>query len=100
VGVDIINPLQVVCQSMDTQVLKETFGDRICFCGAVDTQYVLPCGTQEEGREETKKRIADLAPGGGYFLGAVHNIQADVSPENILTMYRTSEDFGRYPIRL
>jgi uroporphyrinogen decarboxylase len=100
VGVDILNPVQVACKSMDTKVLKETFGDRICFCGAVDTQYVLPYGTQEEVREETKKRIADLASGGGYFLGAVHNIQADVSPENIMTMYRTSQEFGSYPIRL
>jgi uroporphyrinogen decarboxylase len=100
VGVDILNPVQVACKSMDTKVLKDTFGDQICFCGAVDTQYVLPYGTQEEVREETKKRISDLAPGGGYFLGAVHNIQTDVSPESIMTMYRTSEAFGCYPIRL
>jgi uroporphyrinogen decarboxylase len=54
VGVDILNPVQVACESMDTKVLKETFGDRICFCGAIDTQYVLPYGTPEEIREETK----------------------------------------------
>ena len=42
VGVDILNPVQVACESMDTKVLKETFGEQICFCGAVDTQHVLP----------------------------------------------------------
>jgi uroporphyrinogen decarboxylase len=50
--------------------------------------------------EEVKKRIADLAPGGGYVLTAVHNIQKGVSPENFCRMYEAANKYGKYPIRL
>jgi uroporphyrinogen decarboxylase len=98
VGVDILNPVQVSCNGMDTAALKERFGDRISFCGAVDSQRVLPRGTIEDVRAETRRRIGDLSPGGGYLLAAVHNIQADVPPENIAAMYAAGEEFGHYPI--
>jgi uroporphyrinogen decarboxylase len=57
---------------------------------------VLPRGTPAEVREEVRKRIADLGPGGGYVLGAVHNIQAEVPVENILAMFEAAREFGRY----
>lgn len=47
-------------------------------------------------REEVKRRISDLAPGGGFVFNAVHNIQADVPPENVAAMYETALEFGRY----
>jgi uroporphyrinogen decarboxylase len=37
-------------------------------------------------RAEVRKRIRDLAAGGGYVLAAVHNMQEDIPPENILAM--------------
>jgi len=57
---------------------------------------VLPRGTPGDVREEVRKRIADLAPGGGYVLGAVHNIQAEVPVENVLAMLDAAREFGRY----
>jgi len=33
--------------------------------------------------------IDALAPGGGYVFNTIHNIQADVPPENIMTMWET-----------
>jgi uroporphyrinogen decarboxylase len=62
----------------------------------VDTQRVLPRGTPQEVREEVRRRIADLGPGGGYVLGAVHNIQAEVPAENILAIFEAAREFGRY----
>jgi uroporphyrinogen decarboxylase len=85
---------------MDTKRLKKEFGDRLAFWGGVDTQKVLPYGSPQDVEEEVKKRIADLAPGGGYILTAVHNIQAGVSPENICTMYDAAREYGTYPINL
>lgn len=87
VGVDILNPVQVSANGMDTKMLKEKFGSRICFWGAVDSQNVLPYGSVEDVRAEVRKRISDLSPGGGYILCSVHNIQPDVPAENILAMY-------------
>ncbi len=96
IGVDAINPVQVSAKNMDTHDLKREFGKEISFWGAIDTQRVLPYGTEKEIAEEVKKRIDDLAPGGGYILAAVHSIQPDVSPQNILFMLQYAEEYGKY----
>ena len=97
-GVDILTPIQVSAANMDTKRLKNDFGDRISFLGGVDTQRVMPFGTVDEVRDEVKKRIEDLAPNGGYILGAVHNIQPEVPPENIFAMFDAARKYGGYPL--
>ncbi|MCZ7567705.1 MAG: hypothetical protein M5U01_03790 [Ardenticatenaceae bacterium] len=97
IGVDALNPVQVSCVGMgDTAGLKERFGDRICFWGAIDTSRVLPLGSPEDVRTEVRQRVQDLAPGGGFVLASVHNIQEDVCAENILAMVDAAIEFGRY----
>jgi len=98
IGVDALNPVQVTANDMDTKKLKEKFGNKITFWGAIDTQHVLPYGTLKEVKEEVKKRIKDLAPGGGYVLAPVHAIQPDVPPDNILCMCEAAREYGRYPV--
>ncbi len=100
IGVDIINPVQVSAADMDTARLKAEFGDRLSFWGGIDTQSVLPNGTTEDVRAEVERRIADLAPGGGYVLNSVHNIQPDVPPANVIAMYDHGKKVGTYPIRI
>ena len=97
IGVDIFNPVQVSARGMDTKRLKETYGRDIVFWGGgVDTQRVLPFGTPEQVRDEVKRRIDDLAPGGGFVFAAVHNIQALVPPENVVAAFDTALEYGRY----
>jgi len=98
IGVDILNPVQVSAKDMEPGELKAQFGDRLSFCGGIDTQQVLPHGTREEVQEEVQRRIQELAPGGGYLLAAVHAIQPDVPPENVCTMFEAALAHGRYPI--
>jgi len=98
IGVDILNPVQVSASGMDTRKLKKEFGDKIVFWGGIDTQRVLPYGAVQDVENEVRRRIRDLAPGGGYVLSAVHNIQPDVSPENIWAMYSAAINCGVYPI--
>jgi len=89
-GVEILNPIQVSAAGMDTKELKHQFGRDLTFWGGgIDTQHVLPHGSADEVRAEVGRRIDDLAPGGGFVFAAVHNIQGDVPPENILTMWET-----------
>jgi uroporphyrinogen decarboxylase len=96
-GFDILNPVQVSARGMDSKRLKEEYGRDIVFWGGgVDTQRVLPFGKPEEVADEVKRRIDDLAPGGGFAFAAVHNIQALVPPENIVTAFETAIEYGRY----
>ena len=95
VGVDILNPIQVAATDMDSAKLKQEFGKELVFWGGgCDTQHVLSFGTPEDVREEVKRRVGDLAPGGGFVFNQVHNIQADVPPENIEAMFDAAREFG------
>ena len=97
VGFDILNPVQVSARGMDTKKLKQTYGKDITFWGGgVDTQYILPSGTPQQVADEVKRRIDDLAPGGGFVFAAVHNIQAFVPPENIVALFDTAMQYGAY----
>lgn len=96
-GFDILNPVQVSARGMDTRALKADFGSEIVFWGgAVDSQRVLPFGTPQEVADEVRRRIDDLAPAGGFVFAAIHNIQAFVPPANIVTMFDTALEYGRY----
>ena len=98
-GNDLLNPVQVSADDMgDTARLKREFGDRLAFCGAIDSQSVLPLGTVLDVRQEVRRRIKDLAPGGGYVLAAVHCIQPDVPPVNLCAMFDEAVVAGRYPL--
>ena len=101
VGIELLNPVQVSAGDMgDTARLKREFGDRLSFCGAIDTQQVLPYGTPDDVRREVRRRIKDLGPGGGYIVAAVHCLQPDVPPENVVAMLEEAQQAGRYPLRL
>lgn len=96
-GVDILNPVQVSAEGMNTQKLKREFGKDIVFWGGgCDTQRVLPFGTVQQVKDEVKKRIDDLAPGGGFVFNTVHNIQDGTPPENIMAMFETIREYGNY----
>ncbi len=98
-GVDLLNPVQVSAGDLgDTARLKREFGKNLSFCGAIDTEHVLPHGTTEEVRAEVRHRINDLAPGGGYIVASVHCIQPDVPPENVLAMCDATAACGKYPL--
>jgi uroporphyrinogen decarboxylase len=96
-GVDILNPVQVRATGMDPVALKCDFGKDIVFWGGgVDTQDVLPHGTPEEVKEDVRRNIEVLAPGGGFVFNTVHNIQADVPPGNVIAMWEALQQYGVY----
>jgi uroporphyrinogen decarboxylase len=99
IGVEALNPIQVSAACMgDTRRLKSEFGDRLAFWGAIDTRDVLPFGSPRDVREEVRRRFFDLGPGGGYVVCSVHNIQPEVPPENVVAMFDSAHEIGRYPI--
>ncbi|MBN2455931.1 MAG: hypothetical protein JXB29_05255 [Sedimentisphaerales bacterium] len=95
IGIDALNPVQVSAAKMDTKKLKKEFGKDITFWGGgCDTQNVLPYGSPDDVKEEVRRRVNDLAPGGGFVFCQVHNIQADVPVENIRAMYEELGTLG------
>jgi len=97
-GIEVLNPVQPECN--DLRRIKAQYGDRLSFCGAIDTGWVLPHGTPADVRAEVRRRIRDLGPGGGYILASVHCIQPDVPLENVIAMLDEAKIAGRYPLAL
>jgi uroporphyrinogen decarboxylase len=97
IGVDILNPVHIRAIGMDPALLKREFGNEIVFWGGgVDTQKVLPRGTPQEVKDDVRRNIEALAPGGGFVFNTVHNIQADVPPQNIIAMWEALQEHGMY----
>lgn len=96
-GIDILNPLQRGSAGMDLRELKREFGrDLVFWGGGVDTQGVLCAGTPAEVKADVRQSIEALAPGGGFVFAAVHDIQADVPPQNVMAMWEAWKDSGSY----
>ena len=99
IGVDILNPIQTSAGRMaNLAELKRRYGRNLVFCGAVDTQHVLPHGTSAVVRREVRPVIDPLGPGAGYLLASVHTIMDEVPPDNILAMVDAAVEYGRYPL--
>ncbi len=87
-GLDATNPVQITCRGMEADGLKRDFGDRITLWGGgCDTRTILPRGTPAEVKAHVREQIRILSPGGGFVFQQVHNIMADVPPENIVAMF-------------
>jgi len=97
IGVDILNPVQVECAGMeDTKRLKREFGRDLTFWGAINIQQTLTFGTPQEVKDEVRRRIEDLAPGGGFILTPRWALRPEVPPQNICAIYETVAECGWY----
>lgn len=86
-GLDTINPVQISCRGMDPAELKAEFGRNLTFWGGgCDTQSALLRGTAAEVKDHVRRLLDIWAPGGSYVFQQVHNVLADVPPQNIVAM--------------
>lgn len=87
-GIDIINPLQTNCLDMEPEKIKAEFGKDMCFWGGgMDPRVILNNGTPAQVKDEVKRRLDILKPGGGFVFNNIHNIMPDVSAENIIALF-------------
>jgi uroporphyrinogen decarboxylase len=86
-GVDVLNPLQSRAKGMDISQIKDHWGDKLVFHGAIDIQNTMPFGTVDEVRDKVKEQVAVLGQGGGYILCPEHYLLPDTPLENILALY-------------
>jgi len=96
-GIASIHPVEP--QAMDIVELKQRYGHRFCIFGNIDLDYTLTRGSVEEVEAQVKKRIQELAPGGGYGLAASNSIPDYVKPENFRAMVEAAKRYGAYPIK-
>jgi uroporphyrinogen decarboxylase len=96
IGVDILNPVQVTAKGMESRKLKKEYGKDITFCGGGCSNFVLQNGKPDEIKAEVKRRLEDFMPGGGYIFASIHNIQPGVPPENIVALFESACEFGKY----
>jgi uroporphyrinogen decarboxylase len=96
-GVEILNPVQTTARRMEPERLKREFGRDLTFWGGgCDTQGVLAAGTPQQVREDVRRRLEIFMPGGGYVWNQVHNVMANVPPENLVAMLEAASEFGSY----
>ena len=95
-GIDVLQALQFSAKGMHPRLLKDNYGDRLCFQGGVSVQTTLPFGTPEQVRQEVEDLITILGKNGGYIFGPSHAIQAGTPPENILALFEAALSFYPY----
>lgn len=93
-GIDVFHCLEPL-PNVDMHVIKQTYGDRLCFLGAIDIKEALQ-GDAARVAAEVQERIQALAPGGGYILAPANHLQPDVPPDNVIALYEAARKLGRY----
>jgi uroporphyrinogen decarboxylase len=96
VGFKVFNPVQPGVPGHTPQDLKNRFGDRFVFWGAIDQQDLLPNGSDEELEHDIIEKIQILGKDRGYMISPAHIIQADVSPQRVEKFIELCIIHGKY----
>jgi uroporphyrinogen decarboxylase len=94
-GVEVLNPVQPSAKGMESERIKQSFGDQLIFHGAIDQPAQE--GSEADIRAEVRKRIDALAPGGGYVLSTCNHILG-APAQNVVAMFEEARTYGRYPV--
>ncbi len=95
-GVNIVDTLQPEAKNMSPEYLKKTFGGRLAFHGCISTAGPVSFGSEEQVREYCKNILDIMMPGGGYCFSPTHELQDNSPTENVLAMYETGQQYGKY----
>ncbi len=93
-GVDIIDPVQITASGMDPELLAEKYGNSIVFHGAIDTQNILPYGSQANVHEHCMEIISKLNTRGNLIVAPSNNFMPGTPPVNIEEVYRTVQEYN------
>jgi len=95
-GFDGLQALQPRCRDMEPGSLKARFGRDILLMGSIDTQLVIE-GASAQVRDETRRILDLMMPGGGYVACPSHDyVLAETPVENVMALYRAVDEFGGY----
>ena len=95
-GIHCVDTLQPEAKDMRPEYLKKKFGGRLAFHGCISTAGPVASGTVEEVVAYCRHTLDIMMPGGGYCFAPTHDLQDNSPTENVLAMYRTAQEYGRY----
>jgi uroporphyrinogen decarboxylase len=96
-GIDVVDTLQPEARDMAPAYLKHTFGDRLAFHGCISTAGPVAYGSVEDVIDDCRNTLEIMMPGGGYCFAPTHQLQDNSPTENVVAMYETAHNYGRYP---
>jgi len=95
-GLDGLQALQPTCRGMNPADIKSQFGGKITLMGAVNTQLLIE-GTPDQARNEARRILEIMKPGGGYVCSPSHDYLLPETPvENVIAMYDILREYGTY----
>jgi uroporphyrinogen decarboxylase len=95
-GIDCVETLQPEARDMAPADLKQRYGGRLAFHGAISTAGPVTWGTVDEVRADCESTLATLMPGGGYCFAPTHQLQDNSPTENVVAMYEAVHSAGWY----
>ena len=98
IGFEVFNPVQPGVPGHQPQDMKDRFGDKFSFWGAIDQQDLLPNGTDKELEQDIIEKMTILGKSGGYMIAPAHILQNDVSPERVLLFIELCKKYGKYEV--
>jgi len=84
IGLDVYQTVQPEIYVLNE--LKEKYGTRLTFWGAISTQQDMPFVTPEKLKEIVLKTIGIMSQNGGYIAAPTHQVPVDVPVENIIAL--------------
>ncbi len=96
-GVNGIHPIQP--NAMDIVELKKRVGGKLCLLGNIDMD-IMTRGTEKDVEALVIKNLKNIAPGGGYLVGASNSVPEYIPVKNYNAMRETALRYGKYPISL
>lgn len=96
-GVNGLHPIEP--SAMDIGYLKKKVGDKLCLLGGIDVD-LMTRGTPEEVEALVRRNLREIAPGGGYIVGASNSVPEYIPLVNYNAMRETTLNYGGYPISL
>ncbi len=95
-GIHVVDTLQPEAADMSPAYLKKQFGGRLAFHGCISTAGPVATGTVEDTINNCRDTLDIMMPGGGYCFSPTHSLQDNSPTENVVAMYETAKESGKY----
>ena len=96
IGIRGVDTLQPEAVNMSPAYLAERFGGRLNFRGCISTAGPLACGSEADVAQNCRDTLDIMMAVRGYHFAPTHAIQDNSPVENVIAMYQTAHDYGRY----